>query len=153
MTTLERLEALLDEKDRQIAELEKSLRVLTDESERVWDWARHQLLKDDSALPTPRLEIRCQNLGDWYNWEWRYGIVYRHLTGTVLFVPLGHTSVGGGGRPPIGGDGHIRLPRRDGAHIYHDMKQLGLPGFAIIEDRIEALTPNSGAEVERKDAQ
>jgi hypothetical protein len=152
MTAMERLERLLDEKDRQIAELEERMQALTDESERTWDWARHQLLEGDSALPVPRLEMRCRNLGDWWNWEWLYGIVYRHLTGTVVFVPLGHTKVGGDGRPPIRGDGSIRLPFRDGEHIYHDMKQLGLPGFAILEDRVEPLTRNCGAEVERKDA-
>jgi hypothetical protein len=152
MTALERLESLLDERDRRIAELEERVRALTDESERTWEWARHQLLEDDSALPVPRLEIRCRNLGDWYNWEWRYGIVYRHLTGTVVFVPLGHTKVRGDGRPPIRGDGSIRLPFRDGAHVYHDMKQLGLPGFAILEDRVEPLAHDSGSEVEKKDA-
>jgi hypothetical protein len=152
MTALERLEKLLDDKDRLIAELEERVRVLTDESERTWEWARHRLLEDDSALPVPRLEIRCRNLGDWWNWEWLYGIVYRHLTGTVVFVPLGHTKVGGDGRPPIRGDGSIRLPFRDGAHIYHDMKQLELPGFAILEDKIEPLTRDSIAEVERKGA-
>jgi hypothetical protein len=36
MTALERLENLLDEKDRRIAELEERLRALTDESERIW---------------------------------------------------------------------------------------------------------------------
>ena len=69
MTGLERLENLLDEKDRRIEELEERVRALTDESERIWDWARHQLMEDDSTLPMPRLEIRCRNLGDWYNWE------------------------------------------------------------------------------------
>ena len=60
MTGLERLESLLDEKDRRIEVLEERVRALTDESERVWDWARHQLLEDGSALPVPRLEIRCR---------------------------------------------------------------------------------------------
>ncbi len=69
-----------------------------------------------------------------------------------MFVPLGHTKVGGDGRPQIRGDGSIRLPFRDGAHIYHDMKQLGLPGFAILEDKVEPLAHDSGAEVERKEA-
>jgi hypothetical protein len=32
------------------------------------------------------------------------------------------------------------------------MKQLGLPGFAILEDRVEPLAHDGGAEVERKDA-
>jgi len=74
------------------------------------------------------------------------------LAGTVVFVPLGHTKVGGDGRPPIRGDGSIRPPFRDGAHIHHDLKQLGLPAFAILEDRVEPLAPDSGAEVERRDA-
>jgi hypothetical protein len=152
MTAMERLERMLNEKDRQIAEIEERMQALTDESERTWDWARHQLLEDDSALPVPRLEMRCRNLGDWWNWEWLYGIVYRHLTGTIVFVPLGHTKVGGDGRPPIRGDGGIRLPFRDGAHIYHDMKHLALPGFVILEDRVEPLTHGGGAEVERRDA-
>jgi hypothetical protein len=152
MTALERLEKLLDDKDRRIAELEERVQALTDESESTWEWARHRLLEDDSALPVPRLEIRCWNLGDWWNWEWLYGIVYRHLTGTVVFVPLGHTKVGGDGRPPIRGDGSMRLPFRDGSHIYHDMKQLGLPGFAILEDKVEPLAHDIGAEVERKES-
>jgi hypothetical protein len=37
MTAMERLESLLDEKDRLIVELEERVRALTDESERIWD--------------------------------------------------------------------------------------------------------------------
>jgi hypothetical protein len=98
----------------------------------------------------PRLEIRCRNLGDWFNWEWRYGIVYLHLSGTIVFVLLGHIKVGGDGRPPMDGNGRIRLPFRDSAHIDHDMKQLGLPGFAILEGKIEPLAHDSGVVIERK---
>jgi hypothetical protein len=37
MTALERLESLLDKRDRRIAELEERVRALNAESERTWD--------------------------------------------------------------------------------------------------------------------
>jgi hypothetical protein len=46
---------------------------------------------------------------------------------SVVFVPLGHTKV-----------------------ARHE--QLGLPGFAILEDKVEPLAHSSDAEVERKEA-
>ena len=134
MTAIERLEQLLDERDTQIEELEQKLQDLTDESERAWDWARHSIIQPHPLLPIPRLEIRCVNLGNWYNWEWRYGFVYKHLLGHLVLIPMGNTKCGGSGKPPMDWTGkYMDLPFRDGAHFRSDFEQLNLPAFAIIE--------------------
>lgn len=133
MTAIERLEEALDEKDARITMLEEELRTLKDESERTWLWARHFKIEDDKTLPVPRLEIRCRNLDDWYNWEWHYGLVYRHMLGDCIFVPLGHTTCNGGGHPPLDSQGNPNLPFRDGVHIRKDARQLNLPAYCLLE--------------------
>ena len=134
MKAIERLETLLDEKDIEITKLQKDLDKLKDDSKRIWEWARHtQLDADINDLPLPRLEIRCENLGDWYNWQWTYSLVYKHVTETVVFVPLGSTKCGGSGRMPLDFEGKPDLPFREGVHIRYDAKNMNLPAFAIFE--------------------
>jgi len=151
---LERLESLLRKKQRKIDRLEQQLQERDDAE--AWSWTRHRIHAADPspALPVPRLEIRYRSLDrDGYSTEALYCLVYRHLTarsggphcdGTkdcVVFVPIGSTTINGGrpgGRHPREEsglwEGRMYGPYRDGAHIRHDMKQFGLPGFIVATD-------------------
>jgi len=96
---------------------------------------------DLNPLPVPRLELRCEPVDD--GTEWVYSLVYKHFLGHIVFVTFGITRVSGAPAvEPIDG-GKLQLPMRDGVHIYHDMKELRLPGFAICGETIEQLEPHS----------
>lgn len=141
-TAADRLAEQLDEREQEIEQLKERIEELTDD--RAWRWARHeQWAEDKNDLPVPRLEIRAYDHGGWYSWSWVYCLVYRHLLGHIVAVPLGNTTCNGGSgngpRHPLTGE--IYTPFRDGAHIRNDMKQLGLRAFAIVGDDIEELEP------------
>jgi len=145
-TVEERMAGLLDAKDAELDQLRTKIEVLQDKlDDEKWRWARHTKAAED-ALPVPRLEIRYRRVsGTWRNpdaWETKeacYNLVYRHLVDGIVTVPLGLTRVDGGtGAPPVV-NGEVVLPYRDGAHIYHEMMTLGLPGFAICGDVVTDL--------------
>src|SRR5688572_2833550 len=118
MKALERLEKLLDEKDEKIEELEHELQELQNEEENDWAWARHKTLKENpNDLPVPRLEIRWHQLSeDGYLSRWDYTLIYRHLLGHLIALPLGQTGrQGGNGELPVR-NGEILTPFRDGVH-------------------------------------
>lgn len=134
MTTAERLEELLDDKDSEIRRLQAMLDEI--DEQRAWRWTMHtERAQDTHDLPVPRLEIRCEPIseGYWGAQVWTYSLVYRHFIGHLVWVPLGATKRTGGAihTPPPLDD----LPFRDGAHITHDALQLDLPAFSIVEDR------------------
>jgi hypothetical protein len=140
-TPFARLRELLDRKDEELEELRERAAELEREAEQDQTWTRHREHKQDlppGNLPVPRLEIRwARAAGERLVAD--YSLVYRHLCDQIIVVPLGRTVCHG--RPddlPERG-GHIELPFRDGAHIHHDMLQLGLPGFAIWEDKVRQL--------------
>ena len=142
MKALQRLEELLDERDARIEELCNELEELKESEKADWKWVRHRTLKSNpDKLPVPRLEIRAHNdSGDWYNWRWEYSLIYKHLLGHLVLVPLGSTTCNGGrGKPPMWENGNINTPFRDGVHIAHDAKALNLPAFAICDGRIRKL--------------
>lgn len=93
-------------------------------------------------LPTPRLELRLKiiEIGkDRYNrasgsWEWTYSIVYKHLLGHIVKIPLGSTKSNG-----CFSFGLPSLPFRDSAHIRHDSESLGLPAYIIRSDKAAPL--------------
>lgn len=150
---LERIELLLQEKQAEIDRLLKAEEERDDSA--AWSWTRHQIYAADQSptLPVPRLEIRYRSLDrDGYSVKALYCLVYRHFTARmggihcngskdcVVFVPIGETSIKGWnpGRHPRKDSGlwadQMYGPHRDGAHIRHDMEQLGLPGFIIATD-------------------
>lgn len=150
-TAIERLEALLDEKDE---ELEK-LRQQVTELERArdsepWAWMRQSKSDEAEGLPVPRLEIRWSKLDDW-SWVAEYALVYRFFLGEVIRVPFSRTKQSGGwddrelaeSESPrsIVRNGVVETPFRDGAHIRHDMRALNLPGYAICRDVVTKLEP------------
>jgi hypothetical protein len=146
MNATERLEALLDEKDEQIEELEKQLQELQDASERDWEWARHKTLKENpDNLPVPRLEIRWFKVSDdGYLQRWDYNLIYKHVCGHLVSIPLGQTNTqGGNGEPPIY-NGEIRTPFRDGVHICNEAEQFNMPAFAICDGQIAKLSMLNG---------
>lgn len=101
-----------------------------------WTLTKEQNLN----LPVPRLEIRQSLLdnpvGDFgYNVKAEYGMVYEHLTGETIFVPLGSTNIGAN----LSRYDFMGLPFRDGAHIIHDMFMLKLRGFVVYQDKFKEL--------------
>jgi hypothetical protein len=146
MKAIERLEAQLDEKDARIEELEKELQEIRDDEDANWEWSRHSTLKiNPDNLPVPRLEMRWHKESeDGYLTCWDYRLIYRHLLGHLIAVPLGQTkSQGGNGAPPIR-NGQIDTPFRDGVHISTDTGHLGIPAFCIVEDKIVRLFMRDG---------
>lgn len=149
----ERLQELLDQKDEETRALQKEvaeLRRLVKADPFLWAL---QAEVPERGLPVPRLEIEWtpHSQHGWHEASAVYRLVHRHLQGHVVGVGIGQTTVRGGWpRPPIRGTetthrpGKIELPRRDGAHICHDMVQLNLPAFAICGDQIDDLSDLAG---------
>jgi hypothetical protein len=126
----ERLEEILNEKDARIDQLEAEIEKRDNEA--AWSWTRHTMSKAKDPLPTPRLEIRYTLHQNGYNMTATYALVYSHLLGDAVTVPMGFTKISGGGvNRPMSESGQIYGPLRDGAHIRHDMKSLNLPGYLI----------------------
>jgi hypothetical protein len=160
LSAVERLEELLNAKDEELRELRRQIRAQEDDDEkRVWNWSRHHIFteKDDVALPVPRLELRWENQDEHgYNRICWYYLVFRHLLGNIVKVPLSYTQVNGGGKSPFysadqhySGEDYIDTPLRDGAHIVNDARQLRLPAFVIWEDKVQEIIPE-GKEGRRK---
>lgn len=140
MNAIERLEQLLDERDERIEKLERELEHAKQEIEFDASWCLHVEHEEGGEpnpdLPVPRLEIRwalesTETIAT-------YSLVYRHLVGTVVTVPLGRTKTSGALNDVMSG-GNIRIPFRDGAHIANEMRQLGLPGFAIAGSHVRQI--------------
>lgn len=137
MKAIERLEKLLDEQEEKISELNKKIETL----ERDQAWTAHQEGDQSDNLPVPRLEMRAVQIEEWYQYAWEYSLVYRHLLGDIIAVPMGRsTSSGGANYAPDTFQGvydpNCSGPFRDGVHIWNDSKCLNLPAFLIVEDRI-----------------
>lgn len=136
MTIIERLERDLNDRDATIEKLQEKIDGM--EAYATWEWARHTTIEaEDDPLPVPRLEMSVYaRTDDWYITEWLYSLVYKHLLGHHVRIPLGHTKVTGGrGGPP---DPDF-TPIRDGAHIRNEARQMGLPAYVVIEGRATQL--------------
>lgn len=144
MTAIERLERLLNKKDKEIERLQADLARAQEEAEADHTWTRHRVYeKPESApgadLPLPRLEMRWQEIEhprDGYTLEAAYCLVYRHLLGHTEFVPLGLTRSSGSLARRLLDNGSVDLPFRDGAHFANEMRQLRLRGFGIVGDHV-----------------
>jgi hypothetical protein len=142
----ERLNEIISEKDDRITELEAEVESLRADTELTRTaWQRISAFKNDDfykQLPFPRLEMRLNKLSpDWYSIEWVYGLVYKHITDvdndTLLFIPMGRTTSSGGRcefENWVDEDG-LRLPHRDGAHIYVESVVLNLPAFIVCQEK------------------
>lgn len=131
MTAVERLEALLDEKDQELAELQEQIQ--KQEDWMTWAWARHTQI-DDDPLPTPRLEMEAVNDdGSWYVTTFRTSIVFKHFLGHSVRIPIDFTKrTGGRNQAPSPSD----WPWRQGAHFAHESQFFGWPAYVRIEDRL-----------------
>lgn len=101
-------------------------------------WLLPENVEDTLGLPLPRLEMRWFKLyeyqEDWSSYRVVYSMVFCHLLDHCISIPLGMTTVQGGGKhrpPPWEGEVEILLPHRDGAHLHHDAAHLRMPAFAI----------------------
>lgn len=122
-TALDELDQILDEKNEKIRTLEDKIERMEYRDE--WHWRQFRTLSDDEnlGLPIPRLEIRHRKVSPYTTFV-DYGIVYRHLLGEIMFVPLSCTKTSGYTEP-------LQTPFRDGAHILNDMFELNLRGFVV----------------------
>lgn len=144
VTIADRLNSMLADKDKQIGKLRDTMEELRQSLRGAeTKWTLHTKLDGEQTLPVPRLELFYEADGyegrEWCEFIVYYRLVYRHLLGHTMAVPLGETSIkGGNGEAPIR-DGKIDLPFRDGCHIRNEMKCLNLPGYAICGDVTEQL--------------
>lgn len=154
--TVERLQELLDAKDEEIDGLREerdNLKRIVNDDPFSWAFLDKPSGRD---LPVPRLEIEWTPDEEW-GWSKAtaiYRLVWRHFLGDIVSTGLSRTvrtsGIGAHGQPPINPrtfthrPGKIELPRRDGAHICHDMAQLKLPGFAICGEHVDDLSDLAG---------
>ena len=143
-TAIERLEETLNQKDEEI----ETLRALNSELEQQVreseaGWSLPVKLSGAQTLPVPRLEIVYvqDDPESWASWRTLYRLVYRHLLGHCVAIPLGETAIRGGGDAPPIRSGKIDLPFRDGAHIRTEARTLRLPAFAVCGDVVESIPP------------
>lgn len=138
---------LLGIKDDRISELESELEKIREEEEREhWRWALPREIKNGEKLPVPRLEIRCvqDDPPSWCNFRWQYALIYKHLLGHFVAIPLGETRTSSSGnRPPIREE-RIDTPFREGVHICNDSETLKLPAFALCNGRIVRVSMKDG---------
>jgi hypothetical protein len=135
--TEQRLQELLDAKDREIEALSERIEELENVADEDWTWCKRRVIEEPQTLPVPRLEIRCIQLDEWHRFRWEYALIYRHTTGEIICSPMGETSVNGGSnRPPVH-NGEIQLPFRDGVHIGNDSIHLNIAAFAIVGSTVQ----------------
>lgn len=105
----ERLNDELNQAEQKIEELQEKIEKLS----RNQDWrATFILTKEENLdLPIPRLEIRHIQSGP-NEVQAKYGMVYKHLLGDIIHVPLGQTKCGS-----IRYLENLDLPFRDGVHL------------------------------------
>ena len=130
MKVIERLEELLNTKDRELTESREANGRLERELEGSLDgWRRTEEVVDDGILPVPRLELVYVQRDEWRSYKVVYRLVVRHLLDHLYAVPLGCTRTSGGGnRKPDARE----LPYRDGSHAAHDAAHLGLPLYKLV---------------------
>ena len=134
----ERLNTRINDLEHDVAKLEHEIQ--SQKYHDDWQWRQiKELSKEDNGnLPVPRLELRWRHSGDGYNVICDYNLITKHLLGQIILTPLSSTRVGG----PGGGEAtcqRLDTPFRDGAHILHDAKQLGLPAYVVYKDRNKVL--------------
>lgn len=139
MTAEERLAEFLDEREAEITQL----RARIEHMEGAEGWRVPSELAEPQVLPVPRLEIVWTAGGCPGRWIASSFLVYRHLLGHAVALPLGRTISEGGRnyRPDIG---PISLPFRDGAHLIHDAEHLKLPAYVTCGERSQEVKRGDG---------
>lgn len=135
MATVEELlaEQLTAAKER-IEELEGENQNLERALQEDHGWRRPKNIKDNPALPLPRLELAYEQVdpedpSDWSDFHVTYRLVLQHLVDDVYAIPIGRTRI----QPSLGRKPEEdHLPFRDGCHIAHDAALLALPAYKIM---------------------
>ena len=151
LTLEERLNEELNEKQNEINKLNSKLEKFeNDKRLEKLIWMAHSSFENkglSKTMPYPRLEMRLEriSLDNWYEIEWVYGLVYRHLNSTflkeenetLLFIPFSRTtSNGGNGRfESFFHDNKLDLPFRDGLHIKSEANLLNLPAYIVCYEK------------------
>ena len=137
-TAIERLEGELNDLEYENARLKTELENI--KNNEAWSWTvQYEIEAANDPLPIPRLEMVARPVSnDWRNMIWEQRIVYGHLLGHHVCVPIGNTKVGGGrDEEPTISD----LPFRDGVHFGHNVKMWGWPAFVTIGGISKPYTP------------
>ncbi len=135
----DKLAELLEVKEQELSDLKEQIE--QDLEDERWRWTRHvEMPKDmEQTLPVPRLEIWLNpDESDDYNRCWVYRMIYRHLLGHCVAVPLGQTKQSGG-NPNSAAPLIDFMPVRACAHIRHDAKAFGWPAFMVRGDESEII--------------
>jgi len=133
MSALEKLSDIIDLKDEKISELEEEIEKL-----KWWanknNYFRPSVICLDEALPAPRLEIKLIIHSD-FEHEWQYALIYHHLSGKIMSIPMGQTFSRGGHKH----DKYETVeqvmsasPFRLCGDIRHDSEQFNFPAYAIV---------------------
>jgi hypothetical protein len=134
---LEILGGEVEKAERRARKLEEELSDYKDIRRWMWMQPKRAEVDDAPDLPVPRLEMRQRKVHD-FEYEWIQYLVLDDFAlpeSAVLFIVLGRTTTTGSNaweRDP-------ELPYRDGAHIFHHMAQLKLPGFLTRFDENEEM--------------
>lgn len=140
LMVIQRLERLLDERDKEVERLENRLQEWTEKDEVDPNWWRHKEIEKIDYLPVPRLQMELvENVEGRYEYKWVYGIVYRHFLGHHVLVPLGITFTSG--NIPSND-----LPFRDGAHLRADADHFNFPVFVLRGGTVKSLNDYRGQE-------
>jgi hypothetical protein len=128
----------LDERDDELERVKDKLRGFEqdDRWRREWvrnSWTIHQDV-EELGLPVPRLQFRWLEAGA-RRWACYYELVYRHLLGDVIGVPLGYTTVTCRQTPELS-NGNLDMPFRDSAHAKSDAEQLGLEIYVVFGEQV-----------------
>ncbi len=92
---LERMQELMDIKDREVIELRDEIAKRDRERvDRDWVWARHRV-EDMSGLPLPRIELRLVSETS-YRQDWELLLVNSEYGDEEYVVPLNASSTSGG---------------------------------------------------------
>jgi hypothetical protein len=143
----ERLNELIEEKERQISRLEQEIETIKDQFDlNRLSWQLHSAFENDEfsrQMPFPRLEMRLRRVSknNWYSVEWIYGLVYKHFSdidnNMLLFIPFSQTtSNGGDGKfESMNHNNKLDLPFRDGLNIRVEGVLFGLPTYIICSEK------------------
>lgn len=154
LINVDRIEEILNDKDEKIEELERKLHAFEQRdklarNEDEWVWTEHFLLEEDDTpeLPIPRIQLQWEFIGDRHYQSrcWTF-LVFKHLIGDIVKVPLGMTRVSGGRQDefyPKHPDGpRIGTPFRAGGDAATEARQLRLPLFVTQEGMAQELFPD-----------
>lgn len=145
---MSKTDQIIDDQAEEIEQLKNQIKWY----EQAANWMFHRVVNEKkmekqypgyNKLPFPRFEmvITPTDSGsgqEWYSIEWLYGIVYKHFTDDILFIPMSKTTSSGSDFARMK-RGKIEYPRRDGVHVRTEMELFNLKGYVLCNGRIEEM--------------